>query len=215
MTVSTQERLSAIVERDVAVAVRESAAYRKRQRIVDVVVSASALTVAAPVLGLSALAIWAEDRGAIFFTQTRVGQYGRLFKIYKLRTMREDQCRDALSPAGKRDSRVTRVGQLLRKFSLDELPQFWNVLRGDMTLVGPRPEMPFIVRQYERWQHCRHLRKPGITGLWQISCRSTIPLHRPEASKIDLEYVRTASTRTDGRIFFKTFAALVSSQGAF
>jgi lipopolysaccharide/colanic/teichoic acid biosynthesis glycosyltransferase len=103
----------------------------------------------------------------------------------------------------------------LRKTSIDELPQLFNVVLGDMAIVGPRPEMPFVVQRYERWQHCRHLRKPGITGLWQISVRKQIPMHKPEATKIDLEYVRTASTETDRKILFGTIAALLSSRGAY
>jgi lipopolysaccharide/colanic/teichoic acid biosynthesis glycosyltransferase len=208
-------RVAGLIERDVAVAFRESPAYRRRQRAFDLTVGLAAIVATSPVLGLAALAIWLEDRGPILFKQGRVGRYGRIFTIYKLRTMRLDDCGDALSPTASTDRRITRVGRVLRRLSIDELPQLFNVVRGDMSIVGPRPEMPFVVRRYERWQHLRHLRKPGITGLWQISCRSTIPLHRPEATKIDLEYVRTASTRTDGRIFLKTFVALLSTQGAY
>jgi lipopolysaccharide/colanic/teichoic acid biosynthesis glycosyltransferase len=200
---------------DVRVSFRHDRAYAYRQRAFDLAIATAALTVAAPVLGAAALAIWLEDRGTPLFTQYRVGQYGRLFKIYKLRTMKLDDCKDAVSPTGAKDSRITRVGKWLRKTSIDELPQLFNVLRGDMALVGPRPEMPFIVNKYEPWQHCRHLRKPGITGLWQVSVRKKIPLHDPSATKIDLEYVRIASTRTDGRIILRTFAALVRPQGAF
>ncbi len=193
---------------------RESTDYRVRQRAIDIIVSSAALLLTAPIMGLAALAILSEDGGPIVFSQQRVGQYGRLFTIYKLRTMKKDRCGDALSPTKTSDDRITSIGRYLRRFSIDELPQFLNVLRGEMSLVGPRPEMPFIVRKYEGWQHCRHLRKPGITGLWQITCRSSIPLDRPEATRIDLEYVRTASIRTDSKIIFGTFAALLSTQGA-
>jgi lipopolysaccharide/colanic/teichoic acid biosynthesis glycosyltransferase len=211
----SREQLAELIERDVEVHVRDRRGYRLRQRTFDLVIGVSALAATSPVLMLAALAIWLEDRGPVLFKQQRVGRYGRLFTMYKLRTMRVDRCTDAVAPTGAADARITRVGKILRKTSVDELPQFVNVVRGDMAVVGPRPEMPFIVERYERWQHCRLLRKPGITGLWQIACRKQIPMHRPEATKIDLEYVRTASTRTDGAIFLRTFAALFSTQGAY
>ncbi len=203
------------LDEEVAVSFQHDPGYALRQRAFDLAVSISALTVTAPILGLAALAIWLEDRRSPLFTQQRVGQFGRLFTIYKLRTMKHEECTYAVSPSDRGDSRVTRIGRFLRKTSIDELPQLFNVVRGDMAIVGPRPEMPFIVHRYERWQHCRHLRKPGITGLWQISVRKSVPMHLPAATKIDLEYVRTASTQTDGRIFFGTFAALLKATGAF
>jgi lipopolysaccharide/colanic/teichoic acid biosynthesis glycosyltransferase len=204
-----------LIARDVDVAYRPHRSYENRRRMIDIAIACVALLGSAPVLGAAALAIWLEDRGPILFRQERVGRYGRLFTIYKLRTMRSQHCVDALSPSAKLDPRVTRVGRVLRKASIDELPQFLNVLRGEMSVVGPRPEMPFVVSQYEGWQNCRLLRKPGITGLWQVTCRKQLPLHRPEATKIDLEYVRTSSTRRDGWIVLKTFAALISTQGAY
>ena len=196
------------------VAFRENANYRRAQRSFDVGIAVTALILALPALLLSAAAIRLEDGGPILFRQQRVGRFGRLFTIYKLRTMRVDLCGDALKPAGGLDPRITRTGRILRKLSIDELPQFFNVLSGDMAIVGPRPEMAFIVRKYEKWQHLRHLTKPGITGLWQTTCRSQIPLHDPQATRLDLEYMRTASMITDGRIVLQTFRALLSTQGA-
>ena len=203
------------IDRDVAVSFRHNIAYERRQRLFDLLIATAAMIVTAPIVAVAALAIWLEDRNSPLFTQKRVGQYGRLFRIYKLRTMRANVCGDAVSPQSGADSRITRLGKFLRKTSIDELPQLLNVFLGDMALVGPRPEMPFIVQRYERWQHCRHLRKPGITGLWQISVRKNIPMHKPEATKIDLEYVRTASTETDGKIFVETFSALLNNRGAY
>ncbi len=171
--------------------------------------------VALPILLAAAIAIRLEDGGTIFFRQRRVGRFGRVFTIYKLRTMSAADCVDALSPTSGGDARVTRVGAVLRRTSIDELPQLINVLRGEMSVVGPRPEMPFIVKRYEPWQHLRHLATPGITGLWQTTCRSRVPLHRPEATQIDLEYVRTASTGTDSRIVLRTFRALLRADGAY
>lgn len=197
------------------IAFRENPAYRRRQRIIDLTIASLALLLTLPILVAAMVAIWSEDRGPILFRQQRVGRFGRLFTIYKFRTMRTAECRDALSPTSGRDARVTRIGKVLRKLSIDELPQLLNVLRGDMAIVGPRPEMPFIVHKYESWQHLRHLTKPGITGLWQTSVRSQIPLHRPEATRIDLEYIRTASTVTDSRIVLSTFGVLFSTHGAY
>ena len=105
----------------------------------------------------------------------------------------------------KNDPRITKVGRLLRRTSIDELPNLWNVLKGDMSLVGPRPEMVAIVARYEPWQHQRHVGKPGVTGLWQISARGDIPMH--EATHIDIDYVEHISLRTDIEILAKTLPA--------
>jgi lipopolysaccharide/colanic/teichoic acid biosynthesis glycosyltransferase len=194
---------------------RENRAYRRIARCVDVAVATVALLIAAPVLGLAAVAIKLEDGGPVFFVQKRVGRFGRLFNVYKLRTMRPESCGDALSPTAGRDARITSVGRYLRRTSIDELPQLFNVLRGEMALVGPRPEMPFIVRQYAPWQQLRHMVTPGITGLWQVECRSVVPLHRPEATALDLAYINSASPFTDGAILVRTVRAILSPHGAY
>lgn len=200
---------------------RKPFVYRHRsvaftlQRIRDVCLASLALVVAVPLLALAAFAIWCEDRGPVLFTQRRVGRFERLFTIYKLRTMSVALCNDGSSPTSSSDSRITRVGRVLRKTSIDELPQLLNIIRGDMTLVGPRPEMPFIVRRYARWQHLRHLETPGLTGLWQISYRSTVPLYKFEATAVDLEYIERSSPSYDLTLIFRTFAALVRSKGAY
>lgn len=199
----------------VRIAFRENAPYLRSQRLFDLTIAAVALILCLPILALAVLAIRMEDGGPILFRQRRVGRYGRLFTLYKLRTMRVDVCGDGLKPKGGSDPRITRVGRVLRRTSIDELPQLVNVFCGDMAIVGPRPEQPFLVRRYEKWQHLRHLAKPGLTGLWQITCRSTIPLHEPAATQIDLEYIRTASIVTDSYIFVRTFRALFASKGAF
>ncbi len=193
---------------------RENCLYRRARRLFDLTVASVALAIASPVLLVAALAIALDDGGPILFRQQRVGRYGKLFVMYKLRTMQSSLCGDALKPTSGSDARVTRVGRILRRASIDELPQLFNVLRGEMAIVGPRPEMPLLVRKYERWQHLRHLAKPGVTGLWQTTCRASIPLHRAEATHIDLEYIRTASMMTDGMIVLRTFSALVSARGA-
>ena len=195
---------------------RQQRTYSTARRTVDVAVAIAALTLAAPVLAGAALAIVLEDGGPVIFKQRRIGRFGRPFTMYKLRTMRKSQCGDAYKPAGGgADPRITRVGCVLRKLSIDELPQFANVVRGNMAVVGPRPEMPFIVQRYERWQHLRSLAPPGITGLWQTTVRSTVPLDRPEATLIDLDYVRRASTPFDLALVARTFLALLIRRGAF
>lgn len=195
---------------------RENVTYRRLRRVIDFGFTAVAMLFAAPILAVAALAIKLEDGGPVFFVQRRVGRFGRLFNVYKLRTMKIEACGDAPSPTAAGDARVTRVGVFLRRTSIDELPQFFNVLRGDMALVGPRPEQPFLVRAYDApWQQLRHLVKPGITCLWQIRCRSQIPLHLPAATVHDVEYIERASTVTDASIVCGTIRALLTSQGAY
>jgi undecaprenyl phosphate N,N'-diacetylbacillosamine 1-phosphate transferase len=185
------------------------------QRIRDVSLATIAMIAMIPILAVAAFAIWCEDRGPILFKQQRVGRFERLFTIYKLRTMRVSQCGDGKSPTSSVDARITKIGRILRKTSIDELPQLFNIIRGDMTLVGPRPEMPFIVRRYARWQHLRHLETPGLTGLWQINHRSTIPLDKFEATAVDLDYIVRSSPMYDLSLIYRTFSALVRSKGAY
>ncbi len=193
---------------------RERPGYRRARRLLDLTVVCAALVLAAPLLALAALAILAEDGRPVIFAQRRVGRFGRTFTMYKLRTMRRAGCGDAYKPADGADPRLTRVGRVLRALSVDELPQLVNVLRGEMALVGPRPEMPFVTRRYERWQHLRTVVPPGITGLWQTTVRSTVPLDRPEATAIDLDYVARASLALDLALIARTFAAVAAARGA-
>ena len=185
------------------------------RRAFDIAGALIGIVIFAPIVAVAAVAILLEDGGPIFFTQKRVGRYERLFSIYKLRTMRKEKCFDALSPRTSNDDRITRVGRILRKYSIDEFPQLINVVRGEMSIVGPRPEMPFIVRRYERWQHLRHLVRPGITCIWQARYRSTIPLEKPEATHLDLEYIRQASPLTDSMLIVQTITAVFSARGSY
>ena len=194
---------------------RERPFLRRLRRLFDVCIAAGALAIAFLPLTVACLAIYAEDRGPLFFLQRRVGRFGKTFTIYKLRTMKVVECADRPSPAAAGDPRVTRAGRVLRRLSVDELPQLLNVLRGEMSLVGPRPEMPFIVARYERWQHLRHLVTPGLTCIWQTACRSTIPLDRPEATTLDIEYIRRASPFLDGALIARTITTLISPRGAY
>ena len=194
---------------------RQWRAYGVVRRVIDVAVASLALAAATPVLLITGLAIVVEDGFPLIFVQSRVGRFGRTFKMYKLRTMYKEACGSAYKPGSALDPRITRVGRIARKLSIDELPQFFNVLRGDMAVVGPRPEMPFIVERYQRWQHLRSLVPPGITGLWQTTVRSTVPLDRPEATMIDLEYVRRASPLFDLSLVVRTVATIIFPRGAF
>jgi lipopolysaccharide/colanic/teichoic acid biosynthesis glycosyltransferase len=193
---------------------REPTSYIRARRAFDVVFGLFVSIAALPMVLLASLAILVDDGGPLLFRQRRVGRCGPLFTMYKLRTMRKTMCRDDVSPTSERDARITRVGRWLRILSIDELPQLINVLRGDMTFVGPRPEMPFVVRAYEPWQHLRHLVTPGLTGLWQTTCRSTVPMHLPEATLLDLGHVRARSHRADALVLLKTVRKLISTQGA-
>ena len=156
------------------------------------------------------------------FVQDRVGKDGKSFKVFKLRTMNADRRSTPVSYVGpdrrlthksENDPRVTSFGKFLRKYSIDELPQFWNVLFGSMSLVGPRPELISIVANYEPWQHQRHVVKPGITGLWQVSERGEIPLH--EATDMDIEYLERISLLTDLQILWRTVPAAMGKRTGF
>jgi lipopolysaccharide/colanic/teichoic acid biosynthesis glycosyltransferase len=162
---------------------------------------------------LIAVAVKLESRGPVLFGQRRVGKDGRLFRVYKFRTMQARTPAYALAPRARADARVTQVGRLLRRWSLDELPQLWNVLTGDMSLVGPRPEMPFLVREYQPWQRRRLLVRPGITGLWQVVGRKELPLHRNV--EYDLYYVRHRGWVLDATILLRTIPAVLFRRGAY
>jgi lipopolysaccharide/colanic/teichoic acid biosynthesis glycosyltransferase len=181
---------------------------------------AVALSVAlAPLLLVVALAVRVALGAPVLFTQTRVGRAGRPFTLYKFRSMRPDRRVQQLPYAGPdrrvsyeatNDPRHTRLGLFLRAWSLDELPQLWNVLRGDMSLVGPRPEVPEVVAGYADWQHERHRVRPGLTGLWQVTARTTKPMHAVANTGIDVQYVQRVSLRLDCRILLRTLPAVLS-----
>ncbi len=171
-----------------------------------------------PVIAIIAIIIRLTLGSPVFYIQERVGQHGKRFRMYKFRTMRFDRRRKE-RPFGGRDRRVrhktgedprhTAVGRFLRRRSLDELPQLWNVVLGDMSLVGPRPELPSVVSGYGRWQHERHLCKPGLTGLWQVSTRNNGDGSLMcEHTEVDLNYMRAVSLRMDVWILCKTLSVL-------
>ncbi|MBI4598375.1 MAG: exopolysaccharide biosynthesis polyprenyl glycosylphosphotransferase [Candidatus Omnitrophica bacterium] len=192
---------------------RPSLGYELIKRFGDILVAIAALLACLPLFGLLAVLIRRESRGPALFMQERVGQRGRLFRMYKFRTMAIDADPYACSPNDLTDPRVTRLGRFLRRWSFDELPQLVNVLQGDMTLIGPRPEMPFLVAQYEPWQQKRLLVKPGLTGLWQVMGRKRLPLQRN--IEYDLYYIRHRGWRLDIEILFRTIPAVLFRRGAF
>jgi exopolysaccharide biosynthesis polyprenyl glycosylphosphotransferase len=207
------------------------------KRTMDVVGSAMALLMLAPLLMLIAAAIKASSKGPVFFKQKRVGQHGECFTFLKFRSMyvnndasqHQKYVRQliagqaAKSPSGDpnggvfkltNDPRITRVGRFLRRTSLDELPQFLNVLRGEMSLVGPRPAIPYEVEAYDIWHRRRVLEaKPGITGLWQVQGRSRVGFD--EMVRLDLRYVRSWSPWLDLKILLQTPKAVMDGTGAY
>jgi exopolysaccharide biosynthesis polyprenyl glycosylphosphotransferase len=160
-----------------------------------------------------ALKIRLDSPGPIFFSQDRVGRGGSRFRIWKYRTMRTDAAAYAVAPTLESDPRITRFGKWLRHTSLDELPQLWNVFIGEMSIVGPRPEMPFIVENYEAWQRRRLDVKPGVTGLWQVIGRKNLPLHLN--MEYDFYYIKNQSLLLDIEILIRTVPAVIKGRGAF
>jgi len=201
-------------------------AARALKRGLDLCGALAALCLFAPIFLLTAVLIKLEDHGPVFFRQNRVGAGGRLFGMWKFRSMRvnAEQLTDQLlqtnqhGQAGvtfkmKNDPRITRVGKWIRKLSIDEFPQFYNVLRGNMSLVGPRPPLPREVAAYKA-SHLRRLRvKPGITCLWQIGGRADIDFEGQV--RLDLQYIRSSSAWYDVIILLKTLPAVIFGKGAY
>ena len=188
------------------------ATYDLIKRMFDLAMAFVLLVLAAPLMLIAALLIRLDSPGPVLFCQERVGQDGKGFLLWKFRSMYADAPRYAPSPASDCDPRVTRVGRALRRGSVDELPQLINVLRGEMSLVGPRPEMPFIVEAYTSRKRQRLAVKPGITGLWQISPARAWPIH--ENLGYDLHYIRHRNLALDGAILLSTIVAVVRGVGA-
>jgi lipopolysaccharide/colanic/teichoic acid biosynthesis glycosyltransferase len=181
--------------------------YDVGKRALDILIAASVCVVASPALAAIAIAVKLEGRGPILFRQERVGRHGRTFEILKFRTLVYSQARDPSDYLISRtDPRITRVGAFLRRWSLDELPQLWNVLRGDMSIVGPRPTLAYQVERYDDFQRRRLEVLPGVTGWAQIGGRNT--LSWPERIKLDVWYVDHRSLLLDLRILAATTVTL-------
>jgi lipopolysaccharide/colanic/teichoic acid biosynthesis glycosyltransferase len=177
-------------------------------RVVDAVGAGLGLTLASPVLAAAAVAIKLDDGGPIFYRQRRVGRDGREFELVKLRTMVVGAERQGAGYAvNVGDPRITRAGRLLRRLSIDELPQLWNVVRGDMSLIGPRPTLAYQVERYTPRQRRRLEVKPGITGWAQIHGRAALPWE--ERIELDVWYVENRSPRVDLKILLRTPRALL------
>ena len=218
--------LSAVAQALGAAARRETF-YAFSKRALDLMIAAVLLLGLVPLFALVAIAIRFDGPGPIFYRGERLGRYGSRFSVVKFRSMRADADPNShcaflrsLMQQGTTctfykvpdDPRITRVGAILRKTSLDELPQLWNVLRGEMSLVGPRPDVPYAVAEYSDWIHRRLLVKPGITGLWQVSGRSRLsPL---EMYRLDVAYVAAASLAFDLRILLRTIPVVLTRDGA-
>jgi exopolysaccharide biosynthesis polyprenyl glycosylphosphotransferase len=194
------------------------------KRAIDIVVSALALIVLSPILGLTALLIRLESPGPILYRHTRIGKARQPFTMYKFRSMRQDadQERTALFTEDNSDRRLfkdrqdprrTRIGGFIRRWSIDELPQLWNVLIGDMSVVGPRPQIPPEVANYEDWHYKRLAVSPGLTGLWQVSGRSELTFD--EMVIYDIYYIENWSLGLDFRILLRTLPAVLQGRGAF
>lgn len=183
------------------------------KRLIDILVSLSVILLTLPLWILVAILIKRESPGPVFFVQTRIGREGRPFRMFKFRTMHTHLSGDAPTPRSHQDPRITNIGRWLRRFSLDELPQFLNVLIGDMSAVGPRPEMLFIVEKYSALERERLRVKPGITGLWQISYARQMAIH--ENLDYDLYYIEHQSPLLDLVILSLTAFAVVKGTGAY
>jgi lipopolysaccharide/colanic/teichoic acid biosynthesis glycosyltransferase len=206
---------------------RRDLAYAATKRAMDVLVAATLLLILLPVFLAVAIAVRLESQGPVFYRGERIGRFGSRFTMVKFRSMRADcdptahaafvqsllrdetKCEVYKVP---QDPRITRVGAFLRRTSLDELPQLLNVVLGDMSLVGPRPDVPYAVENYADWMHRRLDAKPGMTGLWQVSGRSRLSLL--EMYRLDVSYVGSASLAYDLRILVRTPSALLVRNGA-
>ena len=195
------------------------------KRFMDIVMTVVCVILGSPVFLLTAILVKVTSPGPIIFSQVRVGKYGRHFKFYKFRSMyidaearkaellKHNESGDGVIFKMKHDPRITPVGRFIRKFSIDELPQLFNVLLGDMSLVGPRPPLPQEVKSYSIEERKRLNITPGITCIWQVSGRSELPFHKQMA--LDKEYIASRSTWKDFVILLKTVPAILTGKGAW
>lgn len=187
--------------------------YGATKRVLDLALASVALVLSVPIVAACAIRIRLDSPGPAIFTQTRIGKGGKPFTMYKLRTMRQDVDPYEVAPRHDHDPRLSSFGQWLRNTSIDELPQLVNVIRGEMSLVGPRPEMPFLVEQYDEWQRRRLAVLPGMTGLWQILGRKELPMK--ENLQYDFYYIRNRSLLFDLSILARTIGVVLTRKGAY
>lgn len=197
--------------------------YLFLKRCLDIVASTLGLIVLSPIIILVAIAIKLESKGPVLFSQDRVGKNGKIFKIYKMRSMVQnaEELKEKLLAQNemsgpmfkmKDDPRITKVGKFIRKTSIDELPQLINVIKGDMSLVGPRPSLPKEVKEFEPWMYERLAVKPGLTCYWQVMGRNNIDFE--DWMKLDIKYVRERNFFLDIKLIFKTFFVLFGDKNA-
>ena len=204
------------------ITIRFSLAFK---RLMDIMLAILALVLGSPIFLLTAFLVKVTSPGPIIFSQVRVGKFGRHFKFYKFRSMyidaearkaelmKHNESKDGVIFKMKHDPRITPVGRFIRKFSIDELPQLFNVILGDMSLVGPRPPLPSEVRTYTLEERKRLNITPGITCLWQVSGRSELPFKQQMA--LDKEYIASRSAWKDFLILLKTIPAILTGKGAW
>lgn len=206
-------------------AINQRYVYRGLKRLFDIVASLAGLIILSPLFLVLAIWIKADDsKGGVFYSQTRLGRAQKTFKMYKFRSMCSDadeklkallkynEVEGAMFKM-KEDPRITKVGKFIRKYSIDELPQLWNVLIGDMSLVGPRPPLEREIKEYTDYDWQRLMVKPGCTGLWQVSGRNSIGFH--EMVELDLKYIRKSGFIYDFGIIFRTVKIMIMPNDAY
>lgn len=198
--------------------------YHFVKRLLDIILSTTGLIIFSPLMGIIAYRIKKEDGGPVFYKQIRVGKNGRQFKMYKFRSMvvNADQILEKLKDKNevdgamfkmKHDPRITEIGHFIREHSLDELPQLVNVLKGDMSLVGPRPSLPSEVKEYTEYDKQRLYVVPGCTGLWQATERNNVGFN--EMVKLDIKYINNSSIRYDFWIIWRTIIIIFKPNGSY
>jgi lipopolysaccharide/colanic/teichoic acid biosynthesis glycosyltransferase len=180
--------------------------YRRTKGLIELSLAAALTILSTPLMAFIAVAIWLDSPGPILFRQQRIGLRGYPFTIYKFRTM-SASAPEYSYKVSMSDARITKVGRWLRRSGLDELPQLFNVIRGEMSFIGPRPEQPFIVEQFQPWQRARHQIKPGITGWWQVHHRNDVPLHLN--LDYDMYYLKHQSFTLDCQIVWRTVRIVI------
>lgn len=201
----------------------KSKTYFFTKRIIDIIGALAGLVLMSPIMLIIAICIKAESKGPIIFSQERVGEKGKKFKMYKFRSMvtNAEKLLDNLQEKNemtgpmfkiKEDPRITKVGRFIRKTSIDELPQLFNILKGDMSLVGPRPSLPKEVMEFTDRQRLRLIAKPGLTCYWQVSGRNKIGFE--EWMELDIKYIEERNTLTDIKLILKTFGVLFGDENA-
>ena len=197
--------------------------YEAAKRVMDIILSFIGLVLLSPILLLVSLFIKIDSKGPIFFKQKRIGINGTEFEMFKFRSMvvNAEELKAKLAEKNEMsgpmfkiadDPRITKVGRFIRKTSIDELPQLWNVIKGDMSLVGPRPSLPKEVAQFEPWMRKRFEVKPGLTCFWQVGGRNNIDFE--DWMKLDIKYVKERSLLLDAKLIFKTFFVLFGDENA-